>query len=104
MTTEELIQQEKELMEYLSSNRQKQRELNQIAFMDKHKVYIGDCVEFMDGKTKRTGIISGVEFSGVNPSYYICTLFNTDGKLGKREVRIWHSSMNTLKVINYQNQ
>ena len=99
MTIEQLKQQEKELNELLSENRSKQRELNKIVFIEKHGIDIGDTVEWMDYKTPRKGIIEEIEFSGVNPNYYKAILFNADGKLGKRDMRIWTSSIKSLKVV-----
>jgi hypothetical protein len=99
MNLEQLKQQEKELQELLSENRNKQRELNQLAFIEKHGINIGDTVEWMDGKTPRKGVVIRINFSGVNPSHYTATLFNSNGKVGKRESNIWSWSFNSLKVI-----
>jgi len=99
MNLEQLKQQEKELQYLLSENRNKQRELNKLAFIEKHGISIGDTVEWMDGRTPRKAVIKEVEFSGVNANYYIASLFNSDGKVGKREMRIWSFSFDTLKLI-----
>ena len=100
MTLEQLEQQEIELNNLLSENRGKQKELNAIAFIEKHGFNIGDKVEFSSGKNKKTGVISRLEFFGVRTAYYIINLFNSDGRIGKREQRIWNSELSTLKHIN----
>ena len=99
MTIEQLEKQEKELNNLLSENRRKQRELNKIAFIEKHGIDVGDTVEWMDGNTPRKGVIGEIEFSGVNPNYYKAILFNSDGKLGKRYMRIWSYSVKSLKMV-----
>lgn len=99
MNLEQLKQQEKELTELLSENRNKQRELNKIAFIQKHGVDVGDIVEWMDGNTPRKGVISEIEFSGTTPNYYKAQLFNSDGKAGKRDARIWSYSLNSIKLV-----
>ena len=98
MNLEQLKQQEKELQDLLSENRNKQRELNKLSFIEKHGINIGDTVEWMDGNTPRKGVIKYIEFNGVKPNYYIANLFNSDGKVGKRDVRIWSYSYTTLKL------
>lgn len=99
MSLEELVQQEKEIKELLARNQERQKLLNRIAFVEKYGVDIGDTVEWIDGKTPKKGVISKIEYSGVNPSHYIATLFNSGGKLGKRETRIWYYSLESLKLI-----
>ena len=99
MNLEQLKQQEKELTDLLSENRSKQRELNKIAFIQKHGVNVGDTVEWMDGNTPRKGVISEIEFSGTTPNYYKAQLFNSDGKIGKRDMRIWSFSLNSIKLV-----
>ena len=103
MNLEQLKQQEKELTELLSENRSKQRELNRITFIQKNGFDIGDIVEWMDGKNQKKGIISEIECSGTIPNYYKAQLFNSDGKVGKREAIIWSYSLNSIKLIAKSN-
>ena len=104
MELEQLKQQEKELTELLSENRNKQKELNKIAFIQKHGIDVGDTVEWMDGNTPRNGVISEIEFSGTTPNYYKAKLFNSDGKVGKRDMRIWSFSFNSIKLVAKSSQ
>ena len=99
MNLEQLKQQEKELTDLLSENRDKQRELNKIDFIQKHGVDVGDTIEWIDGNTPRKGIISEIEFRGTTPNYYKAQLFNSDGKIGKRETRIWSFSFKSIKLV-----
>jgi hypothetical protein len=100
MTIEQLQQEEKELRILLSENRNRQRELNKNAFIQKYGIDIGDTVEWIDGNTPRKGVVSEIEFSGVNPNCYKALLFNSDGKVGKRDVRIWSFSFKSLKLVS----
>ena len=99
MNLEQLKQQEKELTDLLIENRVKQRELNTIAFIQKNGFDVGDIVEWIDGKNQKKGIISEIECTGTIPYYYKAQLFNSDGKVGKRESRIWSYSLNSIKLI-----
>ena len=99
MNLEQLKQQEKELTDLLIENRVKQRELNTIAFIQKNGFDVGDIVEWMDGKNQKKGIISEIECSGTMPNHYKAKLFNSDGNVGKREVRIWSYYLNSIKLI-----
>lgn len=100
MELEKLKQEEKEITELLSENLDKQRELNKIAFTQKHGVDVGDTVEWIDGKTPHKGIIAEIEFNRVTPKHFIAKLFNSDGKIGKREIRIWSYSFDSLKRVS----
>lgn len=82
----------------LAENRKKQIELNKIYFIQKHGVKIGDIVEWIDGEKLCKGIISEIEFSGTTPTYYKAILFNSDGKIGKKEIRIYRYE--SAKVIS----
>ena len=104
MDLEQLKQQEKELTELLSENRNKQKELNKIAFIQKHGIDVGDTVEWMDGNTPRNGVISEIGFIGTTPNYCNAKLFNSDGKVGKREIRIWSFSFNSIKLVAKSSQ
>ena len=99
MTTEELIHEEKVLLENLSKNRAEQRAINKAEYLKKHSVNIGDTVDWMDGKPMKV-VITRVEYSGVNPSCLFATLFKSDGTLGIRETRIWWHSINSLKKVS----
>lgn len=100
MTKQELELQEKELLKLLGENRDAQRDISKNEFVQKHGFYIGDTVEFVDGKKIFRGVISSIDFSGVVAQMYIATLLNSDGKLGKRNTRIWYSAMPTIKLIS----
>ena len=104
MNLEQLKQEEENLLNLLSENRSKQKELNRIEYVKKWGVDIGDTVEWLDGKTIRTGVISKIEYSGVNPNYYWASLFNSDGKVGKREMRIWSWNLKEIKLIAKSSQ
>ena len=99
MEIDKLRQEEQDLLTLLSKNRQRQKELNKVDFVKKYGFDIGDPVEWMDGRTKREGVISRIEFSGVMPSYYHVNLYNSDWKVGKREMRIWSYSVSSMKPI-----
>ena len=99
-TLEELKQQEKELTNLLVENRGRQRELNRIAFVQEYNADIGDTIEWLDGRTRRKGVIVEIEFSGVTPYYYRVQLFNADGNLGKRITRVWSPSSSQMKIIS----
>jgi hypothetical protein len=103
MTIEQLEKEEKELSKLLNANREKQRELNKNIFISKLGIDVGDTVEWMDGSTLRNGMISEIEFSGVKPTYYKAVLFNSNGKIGKRDVRIWSYSIGSLKLVAKSN-
>jgi hypothetical protein len=96
MNIEQLKQEENKLVDLLIENRNKQRELNKIAFIEKHGVNIGDTIEWMDGKTPRKGVVTEIKFSGVDANYYKALLFNADGKIGKKESRIWSMSLESI--------
>lgn len=96
---EQLLQQEIELRKLLSENLTNQRELNKIAFIEKYGFVVGDIVKWRNGKESVKGVISEIEFFGVNPTYYKALLFNSNGKVGKREVRIWSFEFNSMKLI-----
>lgn len=99
MNLEALRQEEQQLMDLLTENRNKQREINKAAFIQKHGVDIGDLVEWHSSKGAKRGVISKIEFSGLNPSYYYAFIVNADGKVCKREVRIWSFEMYQFQVI-----
>jgi hypothetical protein len=98
---EKLIDEEKELLQKISENKKAQREYYTDLFCKKYKIKIGDTIKFKDGRKLVTGVIDRFEYyySGVNPVYIIVLLFNKDGKLGKREMRCWHSSLETIEVV-----
>ena len=104
MNLDQLKQEEEKLLNLISENRSKQKELNRIEFVKKWGIDIGDTVEWVDGKTIRTGVISKIEYSGVNPYYYWALLFNSDGKLGKREIRLWSWNLDGIKSITKSSQ
>lgn len=103
MTIEQLKEEETELTDRLSENRNKQRELYKIDFVEKYGADVGDTIEWMDGKTLKRGVVHNIKFSGVKPSLYEAFLFNADGAVGKRSNRIWFYSLETIKVIEKAN-
>ena len=100
MDLKELKQQEQQLLDLLSQNRSKQKKINELIFIEKHGINIGDAVEWIDGRTKRKGIITGIDFTGTTPYYYMATLLNSDNKLGKRVSRIWSGQMSSVVIIS----
>lgn len=98
MELKELEQEEKRLMELLDANRKSQRVIHTQIFLSKYGINIGDTVEFEDGREKVVGVLDRLEYSGVLVNYPMIRLFNSDGKLGKREKRCWWSSFETLKL------
>jgi len=100
MNIEQLKQEENKLLNLLSENRSRQKELSIKSFIEKHGVDIGDVVEWKDGKNVIKGVVSEIECGQVKANYYKALLFNTDGKVGKRCTRIWYYSMDSLKVIS----
>lgn len=104
MNLEQLKQEEEILLNLLSENRSNQKELNRIEYVKQWGVDIGDTVEWLDGKITRTGVISKIEYSGVKPNYYWALLFNSNGKVGKREMRIWSWNLKEIKLIAKSSQ
>jgi hypothetical protein len=103
MTIEQLQAEEKELLKLIHINQQKQRELNQLKFIEKYGANIGDTVEYsskMNGQTDKRGVISGIEFQNTTPYFYLVNLFNANGKLSQRPTRIWSFCFDSIKVIN----
>lgn len=98
MDIKDLKKEEIELRGLIAENRQKQRNINKEAFIKMYRIDIGDAVEWVDGTIKK-GVIIDIEFSGVIPQYYKASLFNSDGKVGKRECRIWSFSFKSLKLL-----
>ena len=72
--------------------------------MKKHGINIGDTIEFMDGTKKIIGLFHRIEFSQSNPIYAWVRVFNNDGKPGKREQRVWNSSLETIKNLLKDNR
>lgn len=100
MTIEQLIKEEKQLRLLLSENLAKQKALNGIAFIEENGFKIGDKIEWTEGKKKKTGVISRIDSTGTIPYYYMANLFNSNGEVGKREVRIWRSDLSSVKKID----
>lgn len=96
---ENLINEEKVLLQKLSENRYLQREYFTNLFCEKYKIKIGDTIKFKDGKDFVIGVIDHFEYSGVKPDYPIVLLLNNDGKVGKREKRCWWSALETIEVV-----
>ena len=99
MTLKELEQEEQSLLNMLSENREKQKELHRIEFVKKFGIDIGDTVEWTEGQSLKTGVISKIEYGGVRPYFFHAYLLNADGKVGKREVRIWSSFLHRIKKV-----
>jgi len=100
MNIEELKIEEQALAKRLNENREMQRTINTAEFVKKWGVDIGDTVEWTEGSGKRSGVISRIESWSTTPSYFHAFLFNADGKLGKREVRIYGNSLKLIKKNN----
>lgn len=101
MNLEQLKQQEKELSDLLSVNRNKQRDYYTTLFCEKYKIKIGDTIKFKDGKDTVVGVINRFDYSGVKPNYPVVSLFNSDGKVGKREKRCYYSSLESIEVVQH---
>lgn len=99
MNIEILKIEEIELLKSLDDNRAKQRQINKSDFIEKHKIDIGDTVEFKDGSKLKTGVISDILFSGVRADKYEVTLIKPDGKLGFKKAKIWSFMMPTISLI-----
>jgi hypothetical protein len=99
MNLEELKKQENELLEQLSDNRTKQREINRDNFLKKHGIKFGDTIEYMFGKIKIVGVVHKLEYSACNVNYLCILKHNSDGKVGKIEKRICTYEMQTLKIL-----
>ena len=56
MNLQELQNEERQLVEILSNNRSKQREIYTDEFLYHHGIKIGDTIEFMDGKETVPGL------------------------------------------------
>jgi hypothetical protein len=87
----ELQQEEKNLLALLSANRLKQKEINTEAFCKKLGVNIGDTIQFQDGRQTLMGVFTKIDYYQYTPNRIIATLFNSDGKLGKRERIVWNA-------------
>lgn len=94
---EYLIDEEKVLLSSLSENRLKQRQILDNEFCLRYGVDVGDEVLFTHRKQTLHGIISRIEHSGFNYSWFIATLFKKDGTIGARETYIWNPE--TIKKI-----
>lgn len=97
---EELLKEEKYLLERLSHNRKKQRELYTERFCSRTGVKIGDTVSFMDGRKRTVGIIHRFIYSGQKPMHPVVLILKKDGTPGKLERRIWLDSLGTIEVLN----
>ena len=95
----ELKEEEAGLIDLLNKNRAKQKELNRIDFIEKYGIDLGDEIEWQYGFEIKKGIISNIEFAGVNPKYFKVINFNKNGEIGKKEVRIWPQEQKSVKLI-----
>lgn len=99
MNLQELKIQEEELIEQLSDNRTKQREINRDSFFQKHGIKFGDTIEYMSGKVKVVGVVHRLEYNACEVNHCYILKHNSDGNAGKLEKRIWMDEMKTVKVI-----
>lgn len=100
MTIKQLQDQESDLMAQLINNRENQRILNTIEFTQKYGIEIGDTITWLDGRFERKGIVSKMTYWENKPSTVFCNLFNQDGNIGKREIRLWNNDLKVAKVIS----
>jgi len=98
-TLDELKEEEKIILKSLLDNRESQKLLLTEEFSKKHGINIGDNVEWMDGRKLKRGVVSKIEYSGHKPNYFWAALFNADGKVGAREMRIWNFQFDSIKKI-----
>jgi len=83
----------------LSENRNKQRELNTIKFVEKTGIGIGDTIEWSEGITIKKGVVFAIKYYYQKPHHHIVNLFNADGRAGKREAHLWSNDLPFVKII-----
>lgn len=88
---EALKQQEAELREKLSDNRDKQRKIKLAEFEKEFGISVGDVIEY-NGKN---GIVSRIDANSAKPFHYFP--FKKDGKPSAKEV--WCYSLDKIKLI-----
>lgn len=96
-TIEQLQQEERQLRSLLNENLKKQREFNELDFIEKKGINKGDVVEWNNGKYK--GVVLRVYTFGMTPLGFVVALYNSNGELGKREIVLYDSNK-TVKVIS----
>ena len=99
MNIVQLKEEEQKLRALLSENLEKQKEINASELVEKYGINIGDTVEFIEWGKQKTGIVKRIEFYDTTPYGYIVGLFNSDGKLGKKESQISKYHTDLIKVI-----
>jgi hypothetical protein len=92
-----LLEEEKNILFLLNENRKEQKRINTDNFLNKLGIEIGDIIEFKDGNDLVRGKFHKIDYSGVKPQYVYVLLFNSDGKIGKREKRCYQPY--TIKKI-----
>lgn len=99
---EQLINEENELLTAISENKRKQKEYYTNLFCEKYKIKIGDTISYKEGKDNKdivVGVLDHFQYSDVHPYAPVVLLFNSDGKVGKREKKCWYSSLETIEVV-----
>lgn len=105
MNIAKLKEEESKLLELLAKNKDKQRRLNLIQFIEDNGVNIGDIVEYEAKFGIVTAIITDLYFKGNKILYgsevsgYKAKLFDKNGEIKKGEYEIYEHHMKTLKVI-----
>lgn len=83
---------ERELFE----SRKDLRKINDLEFQTKHGIFIGDIVDYQDGKKVKRGVISHLDGYDTEPYAYYFTQFNKDGSPSLRNTRVYHPEKLTL--------
>lgn len=102
MGLELLELEEKDLRERLSVNLSAQREIKTEKFLKKYGIQIGDIIEFMDGRTKKTGVFNRIIYNLTEPVNIVIRLLKKDGTEGKMEVSPWVCHLDMLRLVRSQ--
>ncbi len=89
MKITELEKEERELRIRLDANVKQQKELRKEQFLASLEVKLLDKVQFIDGMKYKKGVFTRVDCTYSTP-YCMVTLFNSNGKLGKRVMRVYN--------------
>lgn len=98
-TLQDLVTEEKILLDKISENRTKQRSINAELFCTEYGINIGDTIEFMDWNKKVIGVFDHIDFSGVRVNYPVVKAFNAAGKVGKRQAHPRYAQKETIKLV-----
>ena len=90
-----------ELMDKLSENRDRQREINVDTFCKKYDLTLGDSISFMYGETHIEGVLIDFYFGGGNTTFIFLEIapFKKNGQPSKTFKKYWRDSVKSLKRI-----